>query len=57
MKSKRRYIGLAIFFFVMACALSVTVWTHASLAAKIGFFVCGFASGQFAGRGLAKQES
>jgi hypothetical protein len=56
MKSKRRYISLSILFFVIACALSVTVWTHASLAAKIGFFASGFASGQFAGRAVTKQD-
>jgi hypothetical protein len=57
MKSKGRLISLAILFFAIACTMSVTAWSHASLAAKIGFFVCGFASGQFAGRAVGKQES
>ena len=57
MKSRSRYISLAIFFFVIACALSVTVWTNASPAAKIGFFVCGFASGNFVGRAVGKKGS
>ena len=56
MKSNDRFIGLAIMFFVIAVALSLTVWGEASWAAKIGMFCFGLASGLLAGQWLAKRN-
>jgi hypothetical protein len=50
-------IGLSIMFFVLAIALSLTIWNSVSLAAKIGFFAFGFASGIFAGQWLTKRNA
>lgn len=57
MKSPNTLIGLSIMFFLIAIALSLTIWNDVSLAAKIGFFVFGFGSGVTAGSWLAKRSA
>jgi len=57
MKSPRTLIGLSIMFFLIAVALSLTIWNDVSLAAKIGFFVFGFGSGVTAGRWLVERPA
>jgi hypothetical protein len=56
-KSVNSLFVLSIMFFVIAVALSLVIWTDVSLAAKIGFFACGFASGVFAGQWLVKRNA
>jgi tellurite resistance protein TehA-like permease len=48
-KEDQRFLISAIMFFVIAVVLSVVTWGDVSLAAKIGFFAFGFASGISAG--------
>jgi hypothetical protein len=55
MKSNNMLIGLSIFLFVLAAALSLVFWADVSLAAKIGLFVLGFGSGVTAGQWFAKR--
>ena len=54
MRSKINLIGLSIMFIVFAAAFSVIFWEDVSLAAKIGLFAFGFASGSMAGQWFAK---
>ena len=56
-KSANTSIGLSVIFFVIAVALSLTIWNNVSLAAKIGFFAFGFASGILAGQWLMKRNA
>ena len=55
MKSNDRFLGVSIMFFVIAVALSLTVWGEVSWAAKIGVFCFGLASGISAGQWLVKR--
>ena len=56
MKSNRAFLVLSIVFLMLAAALSVTIWSHVSLAAKIAFFAFGFASGIATGRWIAMRS-
>jgi len=44
-------------FFVLAIALALTVWSDVSLAAKIGFFAFGLASGVQLGQWLGQRKA
>ena len=57
MKSNNMLIGLSILFLILAAALSLLFWADVSLAAKIGLFVLGFASGVTAGQWLARRSA
>ena len=57
MKSNNSLIGVSILFLVLAAALSLLFWADVSLAAKIGLFVLGFASGVTAGQWLARRSA
>lgn len=57
MKSSNALIGLSIMFFVFAAAFSVVFWADVSLAAKVGLFILGFASGVTAGQWLARRSA
>jgi hypothetical protein len=49
--SGKKYISLPILFFVLAVALSLTIWRDVSWAAKIAFYAFGLATGLLASRG------
>lgn len=56
MKSKTTFLGLAILWLVIALALSLVIWEHVSLPAKIGLFALGFASGISLGVWLSRRS-
>jgi hypothetical protein len=45
MRSRNRFLALAIMFFVFAAAFSVIFWSEVSLAAQIGMYVLGLGTG------------
>lgn len=52
-----RALGLAIMFFILAVGLALVLWPDVSWAAKIAFFLFGFASGVLAGQYIAGRRS
>ena len=50
MKRNKKFLGLAILFFVFAVVFSILFWSGVSLAAQVGHFVLGFGSGTMATR-------
>lgn len=56
-KSNKLFLGLAILWFVIAVSLSVVMWGHVLMAAKIGFFATGLACGLSAGRWIADRKN
>jgi len=57
MRSRNRFLALAIMFFVFAAAFSVIFWSDVSFAAQIGMFVLGFGSGVTFGNWLTRREA
>ncbi len=55
-RQSRRSVPLALLFFVLAAAVSVTIWADVSPAAKLAFFCFGFAAGAFAGGHIALRK-
>ena len=53
MRHRKSFVPTALLFFVLAAALSVTIWADVSPAAKLAFFCFGFASGVAAGGHIA----
>ena len=45
MRSRNRFLALAIMFFVFAAVFSVIFWSEVSLAAQIGMYVLGLGTG------------
>lgn len=56
-KSANVLFGLSVMFLVLAIALSLVLWNDVPLAARIGLFVFGFASGILAGQWLVKRNA
>ena len=50
MSSDRKFLALAIMFFVFAIAFSLVFWSGISLAAQIGLFALGFGAGIMTGQ-------
>jgi hypothetical protein len=57
MRSRNRFLALAIMFFVFATAFSVIFWSEVSLAAQIGMYVLGLGSGVTFGNWLSMREA
>ena len=50
MNSGRKFLALAIMFFVFAIAFSLVFWSGISLAAQISLFALGFGAGIMTGQ-------
>jgi hypothetical protein len=57
MKAKNYLLGTSILFFCFAVMFSIVFWGDVSLAAKIGFFACGFGSGAAASAWYARRKA